>query len=58
MVSPAENRARVTAGLFYQRIWSYVVDDYEVPGLSNAVNPFSPPVPGANPNDVFADFSA
>ena len=57
VVSPAEYRARVTAGLFYQRIWSYVVDDYEVPGLSNAVNPFSPPVPGANPNDVFADFS-
>ena len=57
VVSPAENRARVTAGLFYQRIWSYTVDDYEVAGLSKAVNPFSPPVPGANPNDVFADFS-
>jgi iron complex outermembrane recepter protein len=57
VVSPAGNRARVTAGLFYQRIWSYVVDDYEVPGLSKAVNPFSPPVPGANTNDVFADFS-
>jgi iron complex outermembrane receptor protein len=57
VVSPAENRARITAGLFYQRIWSYIVDDYEVPGLSTAVNPFSPPVPGANPNDVFADFS-
>ena len=57
VVSPAENRARVTAGLFYQRIWSYIVDDYEIPGISNAVNPFSPPVPGANPNDVFADFS-
>jgi outer membrane receptor protein involved in Fe transport len=58
VVSPAENRARVTAGLFYQRIWSYVSDDYEVLGLSQAVNPFSPPVPGANPNDVFADFSS
>ncbi len=57
VVSPAANRARLTAGLFYQRIWSYVIDDYEVPGLANAVNPFSPPVPGANPNDVFADFS-
>jgi iron complex outermembrane receptor protein len=57
VASPAEDRARVTAGLFYQRIWSYVVDDYEVAGLSKAVNPFSPPVPGANPNDVFADFS-
>lgn len=57
VVSPAENRARVTAGLFYQWIWSRTFDDYEVPGLSRAVNPFSPPVPGANPNDVFADFS-
>ena len=57
VVSPAGNRARVTAGLFYQRIWSYTIDDYEVAGLSKAVNPFSPPVPGANPNDVFADFS-
>jgi outer membrane receptor protein involved in Fe transport len=58
VVSPAEDRARLTAGLFYQRIWSYVSDDYEIIGLSNAVNPFSPPVPGANPNDVFADFSS
>jgi iron complex outermembrane recepter protein len=57
VVSPVGNRARVTAGLFYQRIWSHVEDDYEIPGLSNAVNPFSPPVPGANPNDVFYDFS-
>jgi outer membrane receptor protein involved in Fe transport len=58
VVSPAEDRARVTAGLFYQRIWDYVSDDYEIIGLSKAVNPFSPPVPGANPNDVFADFSS
>ena len=58
VTSPAGNRARVTAGLFYQRIWNYVSDDYEIPGLSTAVNPFSPPVPGANPNDVFADFSS
>jgi outer membrane receptor protein involved in Fe transport len=58
VVSPAADRARVTAGLFYQRIWNYVSDDYEILGLSNAVNPYSPPVPGANPNDVFADFSS
>ena len=58
VVSPAGNRARVTAGLFYQRIWSYVSDDYEISGLSKAVNPFSPPVPGANPDDVFADNSS
>jgi outer membrane receptor protein involved in Fe transport len=58
VVSPAEDRARMTAGLFYQRIWSYVSDDYEILGLSKAVDPFSPPVPGANPNDVFADFSS
>jgi iron complex outermembrane receptor protein len=57
VASPVADRARVTAGLFYQRIWTYVADDYEVAGLANAVNPFSPPVPGANSNDVFADFS-
>ena len=58
VTSPADDRARVTAGLFYQRIWTYVSDDYEVVGLSDAVNPFSPPVPGANPNDAFSDFSS
>ncbi len=57
VISPADDRLRVTAGLFFQEIWDHVSDDYEVLGLAQAVNPFSPPVPGANSNDVFADFS-
>jgi iron complex outermembrane recepter protein len=57
VISPANERLRVTAGLFFQKIWDHVSDDYEVLGLAQAVNPFSPPVPGANSNDVFADVS-
>lgn len=51
--SPAENRFRVTAGLFYQRQVDDRIADYIIPGVSNAVNPFSPPVPGGGPDDVY-----
>ena len=51
--SPAENRARLTAGMFLQRQTNDHIADYIIPGLSTAVNPFSPPVPGSNGNDVF-----
>ncbi|MEO6247731.1 MAG: TonB-dependent receptor [Sphingomicrobium sp.] len=49
--SPADNRFRVTAGLFYQRQTNRHVADYILPGLPNAVNPYSPPV--GEPYDVF-----
>ena len=49
--SPAGNRFRVTAGLFYQRQTNAHVADYILPGLPNAVNPFSPPV--GQPYDVY-----
>jgi len=51
--SPAHNRFRVTAGLFYQRQADDRIADYVVPGLTTAVNPFSPPVPGGGANDVY-----
>ncbi|MEO7814923.1 MAG: TonB-dependent receptor [Sphingomicrobium sp.] len=49
--SSSANRFRVTAGLFYQRQTNKHVADYILPGLSSAVNPFSPPV--GEPNDVY-----
>jgi len=51
--SPAENRWRLTAGMFMQRQTDRHIADYEVPDLASAVNPFSPPVPGAPNTDVF-----
>jgi outer membrane receptor protein involved in Fe transport len=51
--SPAENRWRLTAGMFMQRQTDRHVADYIVPDLADAVNPFSPPVPGAPSTDVF-----
>ncbi|HLZ78645.1 MAG TPA: TonB-dependent receptor [Sphingomonas sp.] len=51
--SPVENRWRLTAGMFLQRQTNDHIADYIIPGLSTAVNPFSPPVPGSNGNDVF-----
>jgi outer membrane receptor protein involved in Fe transport len=51
--SPADKRLRMTAGLFYQRQTDHNVADYGVFGLSNATDPYSPPLPGAPPNDVY-----
>ncbi len=51
--SPAGYRERLTVGAFYQRQTDQGVADYVAPFLSQAVNPFSPPVPGGGPNDVF-----
>ena len=51
--SPADKRFRLTAGLFLQRQVDRRVADYSIPGASRAVNPFSPPVPGAPADDVF-----
>ena len=44
--SPSSERLRLTAGLFYQRQSADNTLDYEIPGLSTAVDPFSPPIPG------------
>ena len=51
--SPAGERARLTAGAFYQRQTDRGNAEYVSPFLSQAVNPFSPPVPGGGPNDVY-----
>ena len=51
--SPAENRWRLTAGMFMQRQTDRHVADYIINGLPNAVNPFSPPIAGAPDTDVF-----
>ena len=51
--SPAGNRWRVTAGGYLQRQIDKHIADYRIQGLQNAVNPFSPPIPGAPPEDVF-----
>ncbi len=51
--SPAEDRLRITAGVFMQRQVDDRIAEYIIPGVRNAVNPFSPPVPGAGPDDVF-----
>lgn len=49
--SPSSERLRFTAGLFYQRQTNQHVADYILPGLPDAVNPFSAPV--GQPYDVF-----
>jgi len=51
--SPADERIRLTAGLFTQRQVDNRIAQYIVEGLPQAVSPFSPPVPGAGPGDVF-----
>ncbi len=51
--SPADKRARLTAGLFLQRQTNDQIANYTIAGLRNAVNPFSPPVPGGRPDDAF-----
>ena len=51
--SPAGERIRLTTGLFLQRQTDRQVFDYESPNLPQSVGPFSPPVPGAPPIDVF-----
>jgi len=51
--SPAENRFRLTAGMYFQRQADHRLAEYIIPGISNAVSPFSPPVPGGGPDDVY-----
>lgn len=51
--SPADDRLRLTAGLFFQRQTDKRYAQYIIPGISNAVSPFSPPVPGGGPDSVF-----
>jgi outer membrane receptor protein involved in Fe transport len=51
--SPASDRIRLTAGLFFQYQTIGNQTDYEIPGLQNAVNAFSPSIPGAPPYDAF-----
>ena len=55
--SPAKERLRLTAGLFFQRQTADNTLDYEIPGLASAVNAFSPPIPGAPPEDPFYEKS-
>lgn len=51
--SPASDRFRMTVGLFAQHQIDDRIAEYILPGLSTAVNPFSPPVPGGGPDDVY-----
>ena len=51
--SPAASRLRLTAGLFYQRQTDRHIADYISPGVSTAVNAFSPQVRGGGVDDVF-----
>lgn len=51
--SPAENRWRLTAGMFLQRQSNNHIADYIIAGLPDAVNPFSPPLAGAPQTDVY-----
>jgi len=51
--SPADRRLRMTAGAYMQRQIDKHIADYRVAGLANAVNAFSPSIPGAPPDDVF-----
>ena len=58
--SPAADRLRLTAGLFYQRQTDHRIADYILPGLHDAVpqpdapdSPFNVPVPGGGIDDVF-----
>jgi outer membrane receptor protein involved in Fe transport len=43
----------MTVGLFAQHQIDDRIAEYILPGLSTAVNPFSPPVPGGGPDDVY-----
>ncbi len=56
--SPATDRARLTAGLFFQRQTDNHIADYINPGLHTAVDQpgspvFSSPLPGAPQDDVY-----
>jgi outer membrane receptor protein involved in Fe transport len=51
--SPASARLRGTVGAFYQHQTDSNIADYRVPGLSGAVNAFSPSFAGAPPDDAF-----
>ena len=52
--SPAEDRFRITAGMYFQRQTNRHIAHYIFPGISTAsTTPFSPPVPGGFPDDVF-----
>lgn len=51
--SPSDYRLRLTTGLFMQRQSDDQIADYSIVGLSTAVNPFSPPLPGGPPDDVY-----
>ena len=55
--SPSSERFRLTTGLFFQRQTADNTLDYEIPGLSTAVSAFSPPIPGAPPDDPFYEKS-
>ncbi len=51
--SPGSNPWRLTVGAFMQRQTDLHEADYNIPGVSNAVNPFSPQVRGAPVDDVY-----
>jgi outer membrane receptor protein involved in Fe transport len=52
--SPSEDRFRITAGMYLQRQTNRHIAHYIFPGISTASTPpFSPPVPGGFPDDVF-----
>ena len=51
--SPASDRLRLTAGLFYQRQTDAHIADYIVSGLPDALNPTVPPVSGGRDTDVY-----
>jgi iron complex outermembrane receptor protein len=51
--SPADERFRLTAGLFMQRQTDDQIAEYIIPGVRNAVDAFDPPVPGGGPDDVY-----
>jgi len=51
--SPASNRWRMTVGGYMQRQTDSHIADYRVPGLSSAVNAFSPSLAGAPPDDAY-----
>jgi outer membrane receptor protein involved in Fe transport len=51
--SPADERFRLTAGLFMQRQIDNQIAEYVIPGVRNAVNAFDPPFAGAGPDDVY-----
>ncbi len=53
VVSPSEDRFRITAGLFFQRQTDQIEADYTVPGLSSIPRPL--PNEGLRPFDNFPD---